>query len=61
MTPIKCIYIIFFPEKAKVLTLLASHFGFVSNPSRTTIVNVIMNNFANWVPVNLGFGTIRKN
>ena len=50
----------FFSEIAKVLTLLASHFGFVSNPPRTTIVNVIRNNFANWVPVNLGFGSIRK-
>ena len=37
------------------LTLLASNSRLVSNPSRATIVDIVMDSFAYWVPINLGF------
>lgn len=37
------------------LTLLASNFGLVSNPSWATIVDIVMDSFSYWVPINLGF------
>ena len=37
------------------LTLFASNLRLVSNPSRATIVDIVMDSFAYWVPINLGF------
>ena len=37
------------------LTLFASNLRLVSNPSWATIVDVVMDSFAYWVPINLGF------
>lgn len=37
------------------LTLLASNLGLVSNPSWATIVDIVMDSFAYWVPINLAF------
>ena len=41
------------------LTLFASNLRLVSNPSRATIVDVVMDSFAYWVPINLGFISIK--
>ena len=41
------------------LTLFASNLRLVSNPSRATIVDVVMDSFAYWVPINLGFIPIK--